>query len=156
MPRPRITMTATEKITGVIRWADRQGLPNIAAELRAALDLLPAELAGAGSRRTSPHCMAAPSAHPIIKAPNVQKRKHQPLLVRLRQLRRRPSQFTKASEARFFELHRRRERIMTALCHLARTGQTGTDKWREMEATAKLIAAKCLGRRSALRTQPTP
>jgi hypothetical protein len=40
MPRRRPN-TATAKIADVIRWADRQGFKNIAAELRDALKLMP-------------------------------------------------------------------------------------------------------------------
>jgi hypothetical protein len=53
MTADRLT-TATAKISGVIRWADQQGLPNIAAELRAALDLLPAEVTGAHQILSAP------------------------------------------------------------------------------------------------------
>ena len=41
MPRRAKTTTAEGKIADVIRWADRQGFHNIAAELREALALLP-------------------------------------------------------------------------------------------------------------------
>jgi hypothetical protein len=41
MPRRAIPTTAEGKIADVIRWADRQGFDNIAAELRQALALLP-------------------------------------------------------------------------------------------------------------------
>jgi hypothetical protein len=40
MTRRRTSVTAREKIADVIRWADRQGLHNIAAELRSALTLM--------------------------------------------------------------------------------------------------------------------
>jgi hypothetical protein len=40
--------TARERIADVIRWADRQGFYNIAADLRHALALLPDEENGRG------------------------------------------------------------------------------------------------------------
>ena len=40
MPRRARPTTAAGKIADVIRWADRQGLHNVAAELREALTLL--------------------------------------------------------------------------------------------------------------------
>jgi hypothetical protein len=41
MTRRREPETAREKIADVARWADQQGLHNIAAQLRSALSLLP-------------------------------------------------------------------------------------------------------------------
>jgi hypothetical protein len=43
MTRPTNIARATTKIADVIRWAERQGFHNVAAELQAALALLPAE-----------------------------------------------------------------------------------------------------------------
>jgi hypothetical protein len=45
MTRPTNTARAANKISLVIRWAEQQGFHNIAAELQAALALLPTETA---------------------------------------------------------------------------------------------------------------
>jgi hypothetical protein len=54
MTRRRRPVTPQEKIADVIQWADRQGLRNIAAELRSALDLLPIEARAAAGRVKRP------------------------------------------------------------------------------------------------------
>jgi hypothetical protein len=43
MPRPSMIPTVQGKITNVILWAEREGYMHVAADLRAALALLPAE-----------------------------------------------------------------------------------------------------------------
>jgi hypothetical protein len=54
MPRRREPKSAREKVAAVLRWAERQGFDNVAADLHDALAILPADEIETQRRRRRP------------------------------------------------------------------------------------------------------